>query len=69
MSAPKHIPGSSMNNHVTTTQNDPSQHIGLDAVLAAYRPGEEINTQTLYERVLGRLKQTHCADDKSRGNY
>ena len=53
MSAPKHIPGSSMNNHVTTTQNDPSQHIGLDAVLAAYRPGEEINTQTLYERVRG----------------
>lgn len=35
----------------TTTPNQAAPHIGMDAVLAAYQPGEEVDNQTLYDRV------------------
>lgn len=34
-----------------TPVHNASLHIGMDAVLAAYRPGEEIDNKALYERV------------------
>jgi DNA modification methylase len=36
-------------NNTTSTKEAPS--IGMDAVLAAYRPGEEVDNRTLYNRV------------------
>lgn len=35
----------------TTTPTQAALHIGIDSVLAAYQPGEEVDNQTLYDRV------------------
>ena len=36
---------------MSNIRTDPMKPIGMDAVRAAYRPGEEVDNQTLYERV------------------
>ena len=36
---------------MSNIHTNPMKSIGMDAVLAAYRPGEEVDNQTLYERV------------------
>lgn len=37
--------------NIATTQSKAAPHIGMDAVLAAYQLGEEVDNQTLYDRV------------------